>query len=60
MILDERSREEELYLKARDINNDSSKPSKNKFYVVKGYVWDRKIVKVKKRENPITNMENNN
>ena len=37
MILDERSREE-LYLKARDINNDSSKPSKNKFYVVKGYV----------------------
>ena len=38
MILDERFREEELYLKARDINNDSSKPSKNKFYVVKGYV----------------------
>ena len=33
---------------------------KNKFYVVRGSVWDRKIVKVKKRENPIMNMENNN
>ena len=60
MTPDERSREKELYLKAKDLNNESSNPSKNEFYVVRGPVWDRKIVKVKKRENRITNMENNN
>ena len=48
MILDERSREEELYLKARDINNDSSKPSKNKFYVVKGCVRQKNSKSEKK------------
>ena len=60
MTPDERSREKELYLKAKDLNNDSSNPSKNEFYVVSGPVQDRKIVKVKKRENQITNMEKNN
>ena len=60
MTPDERSREKELYLKAKDLNNESSNPSKNEFYVVRGPVWDRKTVKVKKRENRITNMENNN
>ena len=60
MTPDERSREKELYLKAKDLNNDSSNPSKNEFYVVRGPVRDRKIVKVKKRENQITNMEKNN
>ena len=49
-----------LYLKAKDLNNESSNPSKNELYVVRGPMWDRKIVKVKKRENGITNMENNN
>ena len=57
MTPDERSREKELYLKAKDLNNDSSNPSKNEFYVARGPVWDRKMVKVMKRENRITNME---
>ena len=49
MTPDEKSREKELYLKAKGLNNDSSNPSKNEFYVVRGPVWDRKIVQVKKK-----------
>ena len=49
MTLDERSREKELYVKAKDLNNYSSNPSKNEFYVVRGSVWDKKVVKVKKK-----------
>ena len=60
MMPDERSKEKELYFKAKDLNNDSSNPSKNEIYVVRGPVCDRKIVKRKKRGNQITNIENNN
>ena len=42
------SKEKKLYLKAKDLNNNSSNLPKNEFYVVRGPVWDRKIVKVKK------------
>ena len=49
MMPNERSKEKELYLKAKDLNNDSSNSSKNKFYVVTGPVWDRQILKVKKK-----------
>ena len=38
MTPDERSREKVLYLKAKDLNNESSNPSKNQFYVVRGPV----------------------
>ena len=38
MTQDERLREKELYLKAKDLNNESSNPSKNEFYVVRGSV----------------------
>ena len=48
MTPDERSREKKYYLKAKDLNNNSSNLSKNEFYVVRGSVWGRKIVKVKK------------
>ena len=60
MTPDERSREKGLYLKAKYLNNESRNPSKNEFYVVRGSVWKRKIVEVKKRENRITNMESSN
>ena len=49
MMPNERSKEKELYLKAKNLNNDSSNSSKNKFYVVIGPVWDRKILKVNKK-----------
>ena len=39
-------REKELHLKGKDLNNDSSNPSENEFYVVRGPVWDRKIAKL--------------
>ena len=49
MTPDERSREKQLFLKAKVLNNDRSNSSKNKFCVVRGPVWDRKIVKMEKK-----------
>ena len=49
---DERSREKVLYLKAKDLH-DSSYPSKNEFYVLRGPVWDTKIVQVKEEKSQL-------
>ena len=38
-----------MHLKTKELNNEiQNDDSKNRFYVVRGPIWDRKIVKVKK------------
>ena len=47
---EERSKERQLHLKTKELNNEiQNDDSKNIFYVVRGLIWDRKIVKVIKQ-----------
>ena len=50
MSLDERKIEKELYSKAKDMNTKNHTQSKNEYFVIRGLLWNRKIVKVKKRQ----------
>ena len=50
MTPEERSKERQLHLKTKELNNEiQSDDSKNGFYVVRGPIWDRKIVDVIKQ-----------
>ena len=50
MSQDERKIEKELYSKAKDTNTKNHTQSKNKFFVIRGPLLNRKTVKVKKRQ----------
>ena len=50
MSLDERKIEKELYSKAKDMNTKNHTQSKNEFFVIRVPIWNRKIVKVKKKQ----------
>ena len=50
MTPEERLKERQLHLKTKELNNEiQSDDSKNGFYVVRGPIWDRKIVDVIKQ-----------
>ena len=52
MTPEERSKERQLHQKTKKLNNEiQSDDSKNRFYVLRGSIWDRKIVKrIKQRK----------
>ena len=59
MIPEERLKERQLHLKTKKLNNQiQSDDSKNRFYVLRGPIWDRKIVtRIKQKINESSNSE---
>ena len=52
MTPEERLKDRQLHLKTKELNSEiQNDDSKNGFYMVRGPIWDRKIVKVIKQEN---------
>ena len=52
MTPEERSKERKFHLKTKELNNEiQNDDSKKTFYIVRGAIWGRKILKVKKKEN---------
>ena len=50
MIPEQRSKQRQLHLKTKELNNEiQNVDSKNGFYVVKGLILNRKIVKLIKQ-----------
>ena len=52
MTAEYKTKEGQLHLKTKELNNEiQNYDSKNKFYVVRGPIWDRKIVCIKNIKN---------
>ena len=61
MLVDERKNERFLQDITSEKNNSSEKDSKNFVFVVRGPLWDRKVLKIKRKanQNPLPTKTNN-